>query len=192
MRERDDVKRIFTERLCLFPLEEPQLQMALRDPETLCEKLEIFPGKPYGFFEWRHKKKVYTAKLSIMKSHPRAWLLTTTWFIVSRDTSVLLGEIGFKGPPNMGEIEVGYGLKRDARNKGYMTEALELLCQVAAVQQEYPVEAVIAKTLKDNTPSHRVLEKNGFTRDGEVDKYWRWIKRVDGAHVRGGLAGSAS
>lgn len=192
MTENENVKRLYTERLCLFPLEEPQLRMALEKPEALCEMLGIFSGKPYGFFEWRRKKKVYTAKLSIMKSHPRAWLLTTTWFIVLRDTFTLLGEVGFKGPPHMGELEIGYALKAEARNKGYMTEAVELLCRVAGVQQEYTVGAIMAKTLKNNTPSHRVLAKNGFVRDGEIDQYWRWVKHMEQPQTQGEAAGSAS
>ena len=170
-----------TERLYLYPLDAELLWTLRKDADGLCSRLGIRLGEPYGFFEQRRRHKVYSAKLAVMRDHPRSWLLATTWLIVPKDTMTVVGEAGFKGPPNLGEIEVGYGLKKSARNLGYMTETVTLLCRVAAAQQEYTVKTVMAKTLPGNVPSHRVLEKNGFARDGVIGKHWRWLKRLDEA-----------
>ena len=172
------IKRIETDRLYLYPLELPQLEEAIRDADALCRRLGVEPGSPYGFFERHRRRPVYTAKRVIVRDQPRSWLLATTWFIVLKETMTLAGEAGFKGPPSVGEIEIGYGLKTEARGKGYMAEAVEMLCRIAFAQTEYAVRTVSAKTLPDNIKSHQVLEKNGFTRDGEIGKYWRWVKRL--------------
>lgn len=173
-----EIKRIETERLYLYPLELEQIQMALEDYGGLCQYIGAKPGEPYGFFDWWRKRKVYNAKMALMEQQPRAWLLSTTWFVVNKESLEILGEVGFKGPPNRGEIEIGYGLKAGARNRGYMSEAVDMLCRVAAAQTEYTVHTVIAKTLQNNVPSHRVLQKNGFLRDGMIGKHWRWAKKI--------------
>ena len=45
-----------------------------------------------------------------------------------------IGGIGFKGQPNNGCVEVGYGLVPSARGNGYAAEALAALLDVAADQ----------------------------------------------------------
>ena len=87
----------------------------------------------------------------------------------------VLGSIGFFGPPAAAgddgalELEVGYGLVRDAWGWGFATEALAgLLSQVGT---EIPVRATIRP---ENTASLRVAAKCGFTQlrgttaDGEL------------------------
>lgn len=175
-----EIKRIATERLYLYPLETEQMRMALEDYGGLCGLLDVKPGEPYGFFDWWRKRKVYTAKLALMEQHPRSWLLSTAWLIVSKENMAVLGEAGFKGPPRLGEIEIGYGLKAGSRNQGYMTEAVDILCRVAAAQAEYTVNTIMAKTLPNNVQSHRVLIKNGFFHNGMIGKHWRWTKTLKG------------
>jgi len=80
-----------------------------------------------------------------------------------------LGSIGFFGPPADDEVEVGYGLVREAWGWGFATEALTGL--LAAVDPTITVRACV---LPDNTRSIRVLAKAGFTElrgttgDGEL------------------------
>ncbi|MCL2030317.1 MAG: GNAT family N-acetyltransferase [Oscillospiraceae bacterium] len=174
-----EIKRIETKRLYLYPLEAEHIRMALDDYGGLCRRLRVEPGEKYGFFEWWRRRRVYAAKLALIEQQPRSWLLSTTWFIVDGSTLEILGEAGFKGPPSLGVIEIGYGLKAGARNRGYMSETVETLCRVAVAQTEYNVHTILAKTLKDNTPSHRVLEKNGFVRNGMIGKHWRWLKDME-------------
>lgn len=63
-------------------------------------------------------------------------------------------------------IEVGYVLKPDYRNKGYITEATLTLCNKAF--ENNLSNQILAATLEDNIPSKKVLEKCGFKRTGEV------------------------
>jgi [ribosomal protein S5]-alanine N-acetyltransferase len=70
-----------------------------------------------------------------------------------------VGTIGPFGPPQDGEVEVGYGLVEAARGRGLATEALRaLLAETDAARVR-----VRAGVRPDNWPSLRVLAGCGFT-----------------------------
>jgi RimJ/RimL family protein N-acetyltransferase len=73
----------------------------------------------------------------------------------------LIGAAGYKGPPTAeGTVEVGYGIVRDQRRRGFASESVRaLLSRAFAVPA---VRSVIAETLPDLTPSIGVLAKCGF------------------------------
>jgi len=82
----------------------------------------------------------------------------------------VLGSIGFFGPADeSGELEVGYGLVRDAWGWGFATEALLGLLDAVG-----PEQAVRASIRPENKASLRVAAKCGFTQlrgatdDGEL------------------------
>jgi RimJ/RimL family protein N-acetyltransferase len=70
-----------------------------------------------------------------------------------------IGGIGFKGQPQDGCVEIGYGLAPSARGCGYAAEAALALLAVAA---EHGLEKVIADTHLDNIASQRTLTRAGF------------------------------
>lgn len=76
-----------------------------------------------------------------------------------RADGVAIGGIGFKGAPEDGAVEIGYGLVPSARGRGYATEAAGAMVRLAA---SLGVTTVRADTDADNVASQRVLEKNGF------------------------------
>jgi RimJ/RimL family protein N-acetyltransferase len=76
-----------------------------------------------------------------------------------RPDGIAIGGIGFKGPPQNGVVEIGYGLTPSARSNGYATEALRAIVDLAAALH---VITVRADTDLDNVASQRVLEKAGF------------------------------
>jgi len=95
--------------------------------------------------------------------------------IVSRRQGLVIGSIGFFGPPEpaadgVPEVEVGYGLVPAARGHGLATEALGALMERADAAG-VRVRAAIAP---DNAASLRVAAKAGFTEvrgsteDGEL------------------------
>lgn len=88
-----------------------------------------------------------------------------------RPDDVAVGGIGFKGPPQDGAVEVGYGLAPSARGNGYATEALRAILHLAAT---LGVGRVRADTDLDNAASQRVLEKAGFrhVRTDASARYW--------------------
>lgn len=75
-----------------------------------------------------------------------------------------IGGIGFKGQPDSGCVEIGYGLAPSARGHGYAAEALVVLLGIAT---EHGLSRVIADTTKDNIASQRTLERAGFNQVGD-------------------------
>jgi len=83
------------------------------------------------------------------------------WLVRHEDRVV--GTVGFKGAPDQGRVEVGYGLVPSVRGRGLATEAVRGLIMAAAGRG---VTEVVAETLTGNRASQRVLEKLGFARTG--------------------------
>jgi RimJ/RimL family protein N-acetyltransferase len=82
-----------------------------------------------------------------------------------------IGGLGFKGPPEGGCVEIGYGLAPSARGQGYAAEAVAALLTVAA---DHGLSRVIADTALDNIASQRTLVRAGFrlvSTDAELHRY---------------------
>jgi len=81
--------------------------------------------------------------------------------VVERDTSTVVGGVGFFGPPQDGEVEIGYGIVPSRQRRGYATEAVRAM--VADILQVDGIETVTANVDLDNLASIRVLQKCGMT-----------------------------
>lgn len=82
-----------------------------------------------------------------------------------------VGGVGFKGRPDGGCVEIGYGLAPSARGHGYAAEAVIALLAIAA---DHGLSRVIAETTPDNIASQRTLTRAGFrvvSTDGELHHY---------------------
>ncbi|MGD0195130.1 MAG: GNAT family N-acetyltransferase [Candidatus Dormibacteria bacterium] len=82
-----------------------------------------------------------------------------------------IGGLGFKGWPEGGCVEIGYGLVPSARGNGYAAEAVIALLALAA---GHGVSKVIAETTLDNIASQRTLVRAGFSlvkSDAELRHY---------------------
>ena len=86
------------------------------------------------------------------------------YLAVRRDDGLVIGEIGFAGPPTNGAVTIGYAIVPGARGRGYATEAIAALSAWALEQPG--VHEVRADTLPDNEPSARALLRAGF---GELE-----------------------
>jgi [ribosomal protein S5]-alanine N-acetyltransferase len=85
--------------------------------------------------------------------------------VIERGTGTVVGGVGFFGPPQEGEVEIGYGIVPSRQGRGYATEAVRAV--VADLFQVDGVETVIANVGLDNPASIRVLEKCGMTLCGQ-------------------------
>lgn len=110
-------------------------------------------------------------------------LWTLGFDIVDRDTDVVVGTCGFKGPPGAdGIVEIAYGVAPDQQGKGYATEAADALVLFAFA--EPLVRLVCAHTSEAANASTRVLARCGFKAAGEVidpedGLVWRWERPRD-------------
>lgn len=104
------------------------------------------------------------------------------------EDGVVVGGIGFHGPPTGDVVEVGYGIAEEARGRGVATQALLLLLEVAAGLQG--VRQVVGRTEESNVASQRVMLAAGMRfmgRDAEFLHY-----EIDLPDRRGPATGRAS
>ena len=93
------------------------------------------------------------------------------WLVVT-DTGLVVGGVGFHGPPDArGHAEIGYGIAAPSRGRGIASAAV---AQLRSLRSLPGVTALVAHTDADNPASQRVLERNGFVRDGVDDEGLRW------------------
>ena len=88
-------------------------------------------------------------------AHPEQALWYTAWKILRQDTGEMAGDLCFKGLPDSGRPEIGYGTLPEWEGKGYATEAARAACSWTLFQPG--VVSVEAKTEPENAASR--LEK---------------------------------
>ncbi|HEV7741131.1 MAG TPA: GNAT family protein [Pseudolysinimonas sp.] len=109
-----------------------------------------------------------------LTTHPQESEWWMHFFLVN---GLLVGSGGFVGRPRHGAVEIGYEIAPGFRRKHYGTGAAAALVAKAFGTGE--VNAVIAHTLPNENPSTKVLDRLGFTNEGEVKDsgqgiVWRW------------------
>jgi len=89
-----------------------------------------------------------------------------------------VGTVGLHRPNEVwGTTEIGYSVAPEHWDNGYATDAIDLACRYAF--QERRLHKVYANVYATNPASGRVLEKVGFTKEGEL----REEAFVDGERV---------
>jgi RimJ/RimL family protein N-acetyltransferase len=88
------------------------------------------------------------------------------WYLASRaEPAELVGMCSFKGRPDAsGSVEISYAILPDHQDRGLATEAVRKL--VGWAFSHHNVNEVSAETFPHLVKSIRVLEKNGFRREG--------------------------
>lgn len=95
------------------------------------------------------------------------------WTIIERDGGTVVGDIGFKGPPDDDRtLEIGYSVVPDRRRRGYASEAAAAL--VAWGLRQPGVSAIVADCEETNDASIGTLERAGFVRTGRSGGMLRW------------------
>lgn len=96
------------------------------------------------------------------------------WLIIKKESMTVIGDAGFKGSPNSnGEVDVGYSIVENERNKGYGYETVNALVDWVFSKPE--VTAVTADCDLNNIGSIKILKKLGMSevsRD-EENIYWK-------------------
>jgi ribosomal-protein-alanine N-acetyltransferase len=88
------------------------------------------------------------------------------WFVVEKKDS---SKIGFLyNELEASQIEIGYAMLPAERNKGYGTEAITIIVDYLFLTRQ--IEKIQATTDLRNKASAKVLEKNGFKREGTIRK----------------------
>jgi [ribosomal protein S5]-alanine N-acetyltransferase len=97
------------------------------------------------------------------------------YLVVRRDDDLVVGEVGFVGPPKEAAVMIGYAIVPESRRRGYATEAIRAISGWALAQDG--VEEVLAQTLPDNEASIRALLRVGFAEIAPTEKVRRFALR---------------
>ncbi len=98
--------------------------------------------------------------------------------MLDRASGKIVGSISvFHADWQVRSAEIGYGVRSDARGKGYASEALAAVARWALT--EGGIQRVWLTTNTDIVASTRVAEKAGFRRDGTLRRAGR---EDDGLH----------
>ena len=84
------------------------------------------------------------------------------WFFIEKKDGTKIGFISHF--LSAGEVEIGYNIVPNQRNKGYATEAIQIIIDYLFLSKD--IMRIQAKTDPENTQSWKALEKAGFKREG--------------------------
>jgi [ribosomal protein S5]-alanine N-acetyltransferase len=153
---------IETERLLLTPFTAEVAEAAISNITTAESLLGYSILKEWLDEDLKNYLPVYVAEL---KFNPVS-LGWGMWLIILKSQEIVIGDLGFKGKPKDGVIEIGYRLIAPYRRQGYMVEAVAALINWGF--QQPGVEKVVAECLTTNFASIGVLEKIGMKRTGTI------------------------
>lgn len=157
-----------TERLEIVPLLPDQLRLWAENLTNLEKDLNCFyQATPVeGVF-----LEIVKGQSEKIQKNPHDFLWHSFWFLIRKGDRVVVGSAVFKGPPNAArEVEIGYGLGENFERSGYMTEAVQAMCEWALEQEK--VSHVLAETDMDGVASQRVLQRCGFVETRREDTIW--------------------
>jgi RimJ/RimL family protein N-acetyltransferase len=93
------------------------------------------------------------------------------WSVYRLDTGEYLGWCGLNRRATTGEVDIGFRFRRGAWGRGYATEAAREALRLGF--ERFGLSAVVARAMRDNVASHRVIAKLGMD---EVSRF-----ELDGA-----------
>ena len=160
--------KLETKRLELVALTPAQLALWAKNLPALERELSCsYQAEPMtGFFQ-----EIVLGQLAITERDPDNYLWHSFWLLIRRTDRVVVGSMDFKDvPDDNGETEIGYGLGEAFTHQGYMTEAVQALCDWAMRQPM--VKHIIAETETDGYASQNILERCGFQKYQQGETCW--------------------
>ena len=88
------------------------------------------------------------------------------WFFIEKKGGTKIGFIAHF--LSAGETEIGYSMVPEERNKGYVTEAIQIIVDYLFLAKD--IVRIQAKSDPENVASWKALEKVGFRREGVLRK----------------------
>ena len=93
-------------------------------------------------------------------------------YILLNDSLEKMGTLGFHNYQKENHtIDIGYDLREEYNNKGYMREALNEL--INYLENDLKIHAIHACIYKENSRSISLVESLGFTLDGTKNEWFR-------------------
>ncbi|MFV0139593.1 GNAT family N-acetyltransferase [Empedobacter stercoris] len=163
------IDKLETERLLLVPFTIDICEDMLYNDYRILEEKGFLKGK-----DWPDQDMMDTIPKIIQKLLIHNYVTGfESWMIIKKDTKEIIGDVGFKGFNAADEnVDIGYGIIREERRKGYAEEACTELIRWAFSQEI--VKEVTAKSFSDNFKSINLLKKLGFEKVVEHNGFTYW------------------
>jgi ribosomal-protein-alanine N-acetyltransferase len=153
--------QIETARLRLVPCSIHTAQAATSDRAALEALLGVCVPEDWPAEDLRDFLPVY-ARIVDEQAASSGWGI---WLVLDPAERSLVGDIGFKGPPDeLDTVELGYSILPAFQGRGYASEAARALVAWGLAQPG--VRRIVANCLADNAASTRVLQKAGLRQTG--------------------------
>lgn len=146
----------------------------MKDSPIITQRLVLHPASNEEIFNMIGRtqdadlQQAYSEMLQGGADHPDGRNFYVPWLMVLRDTDTVVGSVGFRGVPEQGAVEIGYGVDSRYEGRGYTTEAVRAMMEWAFCQEG--VCTIWAETAPDNKASQHVLEKLQFRPDGRGEE----------------------
>jgi len=167
------IAKLQTERLILIPFTIQICKNLIQGNFTDLKNIGLKKGK-----SWPDKDVLETLpkiidNLSLVEA-PTGF---ESWMIIKNETFEIIGDLGFKGFNYEKEnIDIGYGLIKEERGKGYAEEATTALIKWAFTQDI--VKEITARCLIDNQSSINLLKKLNFKATKNNDEMMHWSLKI--------------
>lgn len=150
---------IETDRLIIRPLNFKELEMLASNPLAFAGELSLSVSK--SLTEEETLEAIRNDLLPFLSDGDKNASFYTMWVIIAKQQQAIYGGFCFHGAPDeQGEVEIGFGIDNEFRNKGYMTETLSGILRWA--KNEQAIKAVKAITETSNFAAIQVLKKSKF------------------------------
>lgn len=163
------INELETERLILVPFTIDICEDMLYNDYRILDEKGFTRGK-----EWPDKDMMDTIPKIIQKLLIHNYVTGfESWMIIKKDTKEIIGDVGFKGFNAEEEsVDIGYGIIKEERRKGFAEEACRELIKWAFDQEI--VKEITAKSYTDNFKSVNLLKKLGFEKVFEYKEFTYW------------------
>ena len=174
------IKQLITERLILIPFTIQICKNVLAGDYTELDKIGLIPGK-----NWPDKDVLETLPRIINNlSRIESPTGLESWMIIKKETFEIIGDAGFKGF-NIADrnIDLGYGIIKEERRKGYAEEAARVLIQWAFTNEI--LKEITASCSIENLISVNLLRKLRFTEIKNDNEMMFWsLQKKDWQEVK--------
>lgn len=163
------IDKLITERLILIPYTKNLCINILKGDYRDLEVLNLTKGK-----SWPDEDVLDTLPRIINNlnkvEYPTGY---ESWMIIKKETSEIIGDLGFKGFNSKEEnIDLGYGIIKEERRKGYAEEAVSEIIKWAFSNKI--VKQITANCLTENVSSVNLLNKLNFIQLKTEDDMIYW------------------
>ncbi len=155
-------------------LEGKQVNLRIAEKQDLDLLAEWFNNPEFSGEFQDFPTQISRFKLEKQVFEPKIPETEWTHFIIEKKDGTKIGWIAhYIGSQNFGWIEIGYAIIPREREKGYATEAIQILVDYLFLTKD--ILRIQAVTNIENIASQKTLEKTGFKCEGRLRKAL-WVK----------------